>query len=221
MEYSTIETIEDLEVLEKYQESVYSRTATLEMRMAVSKYFFDDRFKILDKDDKAFIWNNRTADYFKGIKHKLITDIITENKVEKLADLDLNKLTITPELKEEIKQFFSFDIKMKNQLIVKTINNLLTIQAIIKQEDSKGKHKGFQFSEIFNMMTDLYTRYQELKQQAEIKFMEEEVVEVQTEIEEGKTYTEYIQFWQNLTVEQRSRLTDAEKEPYKQYILEP
>lgn len=221
MEYSTIETIDDLEVLEKYQESVYSRTATLEMRMAVSKYFFDDRFKLLDKDDKAFIWNNRTADYFKGIKHKLINDIMTENKVETLAGLDLNKLVITPELKEEIKQCFSFDIKMKNQLIVKTINNLLAIQAITKQEDAKGKHKGFQFSEIFDMMTDLYSRYVELKQQAEIKFVEEEPIEHMAEIEEGNTYAEYLEFWGNLTGEQRCRLTDAEREPYKMYILEP
>ena len=70
-------------------------------------------------------------------------------------------------------------------------------------------------------MTDLYNRYIELKQQAEIKFVEEEVIENEAEIEEGKTYNEYLQFWNSLTMEQRSRLTDAEKEPYKQYILEP
>jgi len=224
MEYNNIETIEDLEVLEKYQEGVYNRTATLETRMAVAKFFFDDRFKLLNNDDKTYIWNNRTADYFKGIKHKIINDILTDNDVKNLKDLDLKKLKLSNGLNEEIKNHFSFDIKMKNQLIVKAVNNLLGIQAITKQEDKNGKHKGFEWSGIFNNMNDIYNRYLELKQQAEIKFLEvEEIVEEAgtVEIESGKTYAEYLHFWNNLTGEQRSRLTDEDKEPYKMYILEP
>jgi hypothetical protein len=222
MEYKSIETIDDLEVLEKYQENVYNRTATLEMRMAVCKYFFDEKFKLLGDDDKAFMWNNRTGDYPTGIKHPLIKDIIDENKVQNLAELNLKKLEASQQLKDKIKEAFSFDIKMKNQLVIKTINNLLGLQAIIKQEDKKGHHQGYEWSNLFNLMNDINNRLIELKAQAEIKFLEEDTGGTENfTIEEGATYQEYLDWYGNLSNYDRCRISDADRHKFRYYLLEP
>ena len=177
MEYSTIEVLDDLEMVETYEQAVYNRTATLQQRFAVSRFYFDERFKELDDKDRAVIWNNRAGDFFRGIKHKLIGRIMTENNITSLADLQLNKLELSDGLKEDIKTYFSYDIKMKNQLIVKTINNLLCINAIEKVESSKGKHVGFNFSGLFAIINDIYIKLEDIKKQKESESIEVDFID--------------------------------------------
>lgn len=221
MEYSTIETIDDLEIMETYETAVYNRTATLEQRFAVSKYYFDERFKELDEKDRAVIWNNRGGDFFKGIKHNLINKIKAENKIDDLINLNLKKIELSDNLKEDIKTFFSFDIKMKNQLIVKTINNLLGVVAIDKAESSTGKHTGFQFSSLFKILNDINIKWDIIKAEKEVKFIDEQAeIEEPTEEAEMVSFNDFNNWFQKLSPYEKINISDDDRCKYKHFLLD-
>jgi len=221
MEYSTIEVIDDMEIMEQYEEAVYNRSATLAQRFAVSRFYFDERLKELKETDRALIWNNRAGEFFKGINHPLIHKIKTENKVDNLDKLDLKKLEMSDGLKEDIKKYFSFDVKMKNQLIVKTINNLLGIVAIEKTQSSNGKHTGFMFSNLFNIVNDINTKLIETRAGIEAKFLDDEGADpIDEKDETGQvSYNDFIKWYEKLTPTQKINLSDEDRTKYEMYLL--
>jgi hypothetical protein len=177
MDYVSIKKVGEMTIPE-YEEKVYNREASLEDRMIVERFYFDSIFKNLNEDDRAYIWNSNSKQFFKGMFNPLIDMIIKDNEVKTLLELNVNKLTMSKETVSIIKKQYSTEKTKPDWLARETINNILG-KSIIQSSKKNGKQRGFKFAgeatELFDLHTKKIKADEEAKKEKErIEFIEEE-----------------------------------------------
>jgi len=177
MDYVSIKKVGEITIPE-YEEKVYNREASLEDRMIVECFYFDSIFKNLNEDDRAYIWNSNSKQFFKGMLNPLIDMIIKDNEVNTLLELNVNKLTLSKETVSIIKKQYSTEKTKPDWLARETINNILG-KSIIQSSKKNGKQRGFKFdgeaTELFDLHTKKIKADEEARKEKErIEFIEEE-----------------------------------------------
>jgi hypothetical protein len=160
MPYEKIEPISEEVAKQIEQEAVFIGKATQQDKFVLSRFYFDCYFNNLDNNDKAYIWNNRTKQFFKNKNDKLIKQILEDNKVKKLEELNVNKINTSEETEKMIKSQFKSTIKNKNQRVVKIINCILgceVIKCVKKSEKSNSTH--YKFTELFENLNTISEKY--------------------------------------------------------------
>lgn len=171
LDYDNVPEITD-DLIQEYEEKMYQRSATLSERLSIDRFYMDKTFRLLEKDERQVIWNNRGKQFFKGINHEVIEKIKEDNEISSLGELNFNDLEVSDNTKEYIKENFSTIIKQKTNLIVKTLNQVLGINAV---ETVKSKNKnitGHKFSELFVVLNELNDKMNNIKNERVIDFVD-------------------------------------------------
>jgi len=194
MDYKSVKKVGDMTVVE-YEEKVYNRTASLEDRMIVERFYFDSSFKNLDDDDRAYIWNTNSKQFFKGITSPFIKKILDDNNVSHLTDLKPNKIAVNPDTITYIKKHFSTEKTKPDWIVRETINNVLG-KSIIQSHKAKGIQRGFKFDDELDTLYGLHTK--KIKADEEAK-KEKERIEFIEEQEHKSKYDKACEFRKTLT----------------------
>lgn len=129
---------------------VYDRTATLEERLALDRFYFDYNFKDYTEEDRSYIWNENQRKFFKNIRHPFILMLESANGCP-LYEININDMKTS----EEVITYVTFNYKHAkksniNLIITKVINDILG--GMIKVKRGKTNiHKGFEWVDEFGI----------------------------------------------------------------------
>lgn len=152
----------------KYENNVYCNIATKEEKYAVRRYYFDIQFRHTTEDNRRFIWDSKYTKFFTGINNPLIHQLLAENKVNNIIELKPHKMLISDELYDNFKKQFKLNIKFKIQAVVKAINTILGIEAIISIK--KGTHYKYIISDIAESLYKIFTEIDKKKRDEQISY---------------------------------------------------
>lgn len=135
----------DWKYAELIQQKMFSQMATMEEKVLLQKYFFQNEFKNIDDEKNLIIqdaWNNSFVFFFSKIKKvlmnndNLFNNIKEFNKLDSLFPVDVKKIKLNPEIIDKIFTLyfdFKFITKSSNvNKIIKEIYNTYFGKNIIK-----------------------------------------------------------------------------------------
>lgn len=131
--YESLEAINDFECERLEHEKIYKMEASMVEKFQVQKYFFDIKFRHLDEDNRAFIWNMNLKNYFENINCELVQKIKADNNVNLLSELNTSDMKISDATNDWIKENYAVNeanIKSKNQKVAKLLNSKLGCEVI-------------------------------------------------------------------------------------------
>jgi hypothetical protein len=147
LEYSKV-SVYDMAAANVAETHVYDRTATLEERLALDRFYFDYNYKDYTAEDRAYIWNNNQRKFFKNINNQFIQLMEKANGCP-IYDFNLNDLKHNDDIVSHIETHYKIAKKSNiNLLITKVINEILG-GMITSKKSKAGQHRGFEFTEEF------------------------------------------------------------------------
>jgi len=147
LEYSKV-PVYDMVAADVAETHVYDRTATLEERLALDRFYFDYNYKDYTEEDRSYIWNNNQRKFFKNITNPFILMLETANGCP-LYEINLNDIKTS----DEIINYITFNYKHAkknniNLIITKVINSILGGMIKVKKGKDE-RHRGFEWVEEF------------------------------------------------------------------------
>ena len=166
IEYSKIPDLDE-STKEIYESKVFDRNASLIERLAVDKYYFDNKFDMLIKNDRRVLWNFRGTNFIDKMNSNIIKLICNDNNVDDIASVNFQEAKLNDNTVEEIKKLFSMSSELKRSirvkkayhLISKLLNNILGINAVKELRDKKDVSRGCEFTDLFKTLNDVRTKY--------------------------------------------------------------
>ena len=168
IEYSKIPVLDEA-TKELYENRVFDRRASLLERLAIDRYYFDNRYHYLMKESRQLLWNFRGRDFLNGMNNEIIENIKIDNEVVNLEDIDLDKVKVSEKTLELIKKNFSstIDNKLQAKIINKAINSILGINAVDSKKMKTGRARGYCFTDLFNTLNNIYKEHMTHKNKME------------------------------------------------------
>lgn len=179
MEYSLIKEVDE-EKKDTIELKIFNREATMEDRMIVLKHYFDITFRNLNKDDRAYVWNTNTRNFFTNINNPDLNNILKDNNLTSICEaVNLKELVMTPETEKLINKNYSKSHKNINSFTMKVINKILGFEAIKRPNNTRNtKRTNFQIDDKIPILYDIIQRKaeneQKEKEEKEAQFIEEE-----------------------------------------------
>lgn len=163
MSYDSIETITETMAENIQYKYVWASNASMTDKFTLNKFYFDCKFRKLQNEDRAFIWNNRLENFFKNIDCNLIKNVLKDNDVDLLFDINLNNIKTSAETEQYINENYKIQSKLKhtNQKIIKLIQCELGYQLIENVKigkSKKTKNIQYQFTDITEQLQEMYNK---------------------------------------------------------------
>ena len=191
IEYTRVPEVDECK-REEIEKRIYGRCASVEDRLTVERFYFDATFRNLPVEDRAYIWNTNSRQFFKGITAKMLQTILTDNKVDDVIKLNPDKLEINQSTIDLIKEHYSIiNAKKPQWVLVKVLNDILGFDAITQKKDKRNKHKRFEFNNRTLTLHDIHERKIKLDEEEKKKAIEVQFIEDTKEEEYRRKLEEY------------------------------
>lgn len=191
IDYKKVAKAGDMKI-EELERLIYSRCAGVVERLTVERYYFDAYFANLNENDREYIWNSNSRQFFKGITNEIFKLVLADNNAETMHDVNMEKLAVSQATIDHIKKHYSItNTKKPTFLVVKVINDCLGFEAIASKKDKRNKHTSFELTDKYKYLDELLERKKINDEEAKQKAREVAFIEDCKEAEYKKKLDEY------------------------------
>lgn len=158
IEYSKVPKIDDEEKIEALKFKTFNRCADMIDRLTVERFYHDQKFRNLDEDERALIWNTNRKSFFDGIDNEFIKMVEADNQIDAITQINPRSLEVSETTLEYISTNYSI-VKSKkiDSKVIQVINNILGFEAISIKTD-KSKHKVIEVSQLAKTLYECHLK---------------------------------------------------------------
>jgi hypothetical protein len=180
IEYSKVPVVDDEEKIEALKFKTFNRCADMIDRLTVERFYHDQKFRNLDEDERALIWNTNRKSFFDGIDNEFIKMVEADNQIDAITQINPRSLEVSETTLEYISTNYSI-VKSKkiDSKVIQVINNILGFEAISIKTD-KSKHKVIEVSQLTKTLYEYNLKKKQRDEEEKVikqaQFIEEEKI---------------------------------------------